>query len=77
MINQEAATKFHGERVILIADWNSYSDGKPWFAPDGIHLNTDGAFALARFLRTFLAPLASPQDDCGTSLHCGQSPSLR
>jgi ABC-type amino acid transport substrate-binding protein len=45
---------------IEIADWNSYSDGKPWFAPDGIHLNTDGAFALARFLRSFLGPLALP-----------------
>jgi len=45
---------------LVVADWNAYSAGKPWFAADGIHLNAGGAFGLAQLLRTFLEPLASP-----------------
>ncbi len=45
---------------LTVADWDSYSRGKPWFAPDGIHLNASGALALARFLRAFLVPGARP-----------------
>jgi hypothetical protein len=45
---------------LVVADWNAYSAGRPWFAPDGIHLNASGAFGLAQLLRAFLAPLASP-----------------
>lgn len=36
---------------VTIADWQSYSRGKPWFREDGLHLNTAGAIALARLLR--------------------------
>lgn len=34
-----------------IADWASLSRGKPWFAGDGLHLEPDGAMALARLIR--------------------------
>jgi ABC-type amino acid transport substrate-binding protein len=44
---------------LVVADWNAYSTGKPWFASDGIHLNASGAAGLAQLLRPFLAPLAS------------------
>lgn len=36
---------------LQIADWNAASRGKPWFARDGLHLNTAGAMGLARLLR--------------------------
>jgi hypothetical protein len=35
-----------------IADWAAVSAGRPWFAEDGIHLNRDGAMALAGLLRS-------------------------
>lgn len=36
---------------LVIADWNAYSRGKPWFREDGLHLTTAGALGLARLLR--------------------------
>ena len=45
---------------LTVADWDAYSRGKPWFAPDGIHLNASGALALAGFLRSFLVPGGQP-----------------
>jgi hypothetical protein len=36
---------------LVVADWNSYSRGKPWFREDGLHLTTSGALGLARLLR--------------------------
>jgi hypothetical protein len=36
---------------IEVADWESFSRGKPWFRQDGLHLNSAGAQALARLLR--------------------------
>lgn len=38
-------------RSLVIADWNAYSRGKPWFRTDGLHLTTAGATGLARLLR--------------------------
>jgi lysophospholipase L1-like esterase len=38
-------------REITIADWARLSRGKPWFAGDGLHLEPDGAMALARLIR--------------------------
>lgn len=38
-------------RELTIADWASLSRGKPWFAGDGLHLEPDGAMALARLIR--------------------------
>jgi hypothetical protein len=39
---------------LVVADWNAYSTGKPWFGPDGLHLSTRGATALATFLRPYV-----------------------
>jgi hypothetical protein len=36
---------------LLVADWNAYSRGKPWFRDDGVHLTAAGAGELAAFLR--------------------------
>jgi hypothetical protein len=41
---------------LVVADWNRYSAGEPWFGPDRIHLNVTGALGLARFLRQYVAP---------------------
>ena len=38
---------------LQVADWNAYSDGKPWFSSDGLHMSATGAQALALFLRPF------------------------
>ncbi len=47
---------------ITIADWNAASQGQPWFNGDGIHLNSAGAWGLARVLRP--AILAVCGDPC-------------
>jgi hypothetical protein len=39
---------------LLVADWNAYSSGKPWFGDDGLHLTSAGATALAAFLRSYV-----------------------
>ena len=39
---------------LVVADWNAYSAGKPWFGPDGLHLTSTGATALATFLRPYV-----------------------
>ncbi len=39
---------------LVVADWNAYSAGKPWFGSDGLHLNAEGATALAGFLRPYV-----------------------
>jgi len=36
---------------VVVADWNAYSRGKPWFREDGLHLTLSGAMGLARLLR--------------------------
>jgi hypothetical protein len=41
---------------LVVADWNAYSRGKPWFREDGLHLTVSGAHALARLLRPLVAP---------------------
>ena len=38
---------------MLVADWNAYSRGKPWFSSDGLHMSVNGADALAAFLRPY------------------------
>jgi hypothetical protein len=43
-------------KSIIPVDWNTYSQGHPeWFQGDGIHLDFDGAVAMATFIRTSLA----------------------
>ena len=39
---------------LVVADWNAYSAGKPWFGPDGLHLTPTGAVGLATFLRPYI-----------------------
>lgn len=41
----------HPRMPVRLADWNTFSKGRPWFASDRIHLNPTGAMALARLLR--------------------------
>jgi hypothetical protein len=43
---------------VLVADWNAASAGKPWFKPDGLHLNDEGAEHLASFLRPYVLQAA-------------------
>jgi hypothetical protein len=39
-------------RPLVVADWNAYSRGEPWFGDsEGLHLNASGAMGLARLLR--------------------------
>lgn len=38
-------------RNLVVADWNAYSRGKPWFRSDGLHLTAAGATGLSRLLR--------------------------
>jgi hypothetical protein len=45
---RNAARRWKG---LVVADWNAYSRGKPWFREDGLHLTPSGAMGLARLLR--------------------------
>lgn len=42
-------------RSLVVADWNAYSRGRPWFLPDGLHLTPTGAMSLARLLRPLVS----------------------
>lgn len=44
---------------LVVADWNAFSAGKPWFGDDGLHLNATGANALATFLRPHVVRAAA------------------
>ncbi len=46
-------------RSLVVADWNAYSRGRPWFRGDGLHLTTAGATGLARLLRPLVLAGAS------------------
>jgi hypothetical protein len=39
---------------LIVADWNAYSSGMPWFGSDGLHLTITGANALAAFLHRYV-----------------------
>lgn len=45
------ATARRWRNGLVVADWNAYSRGKPWFREDGLHLTVSGAMGLARLLR--------------------------
>lgn len=49
----------HKWRSLVVADWNAYSRGRPWFRADGLHLTSSGAMGLARFLRPLVLTGAS------------------
>ena len=36
---------------LVVADWDTYSRGEPWFRPDGLHLTSAGATGLSHLLR--------------------------
>jgi hypothetical protein len=38
-------------KQLRVADWNAWSQGRPWFSGDGYHLNGDGAIGLARMIK--------------------------
>jgi len=46
---------------LLVADWNSYSAGRPWFGSDGLHLSPRGAIELAAFVRPYVFRATSPE----------------
>jgi hypothetical protein len=39
---------------LVVADWNAFSAGRPWFRSDGLHLTSAGAVELAKFLRPYV-----------------------
>jgi len=45
--------------IVEVADWNTWSAGKPWFRTDGLHLTAEGATALAAWLRPYLLEAAA------------------
>lgn len=51
-----AARRWKG---LVVADWNAYSRGKPWFREDGVHLTASGAMGLVRLLRPLVVARAS------------------
>jgi hypothetical protein len=46
-------------KSLVVADWNAYSKGKPWFREDGLHLTVSGALGLARLLRPLVVTASS------------------
>jgi Putative Ig domain len=56
---------------LTILDWNAYSRSHPdWFQGDGLHLQADGAFAMASFIHSALvnAGIAQPPPAAATSV---------
>ena len=47
-------------KSLVVADWNAYSRGKPWFREDGLHLTVPGAMGLARLLRPLVVAGTAP-----------------
>jgi hypothetical protein len=44
---------------LVVADWNAYARGRPWFGSDGLHLTDSGASALAAFVRRHVLQVAA------------------
>lgn len=44
---------------LYLADWSAFSNSKPWFSQDGLHMGAAGAEGLARFLRPFVLRAAA------------------
>lgn len=66
---RETRGAYHGTNVairdaarrwpeLVVADWNGYASGKPWFGDDGLHLTSTGARALVSFLRPYVLAAA-------------------
>jgi lysophospholipase L1-like esterase len=56
----QAATR-RWPRRLRVADWATASQGRPWFASDGLHLNATGAMGLAQLLRPLVVAAAEPR----------------
>lgn len=61
-INAEIRTAERRWPELIVADWNAYSAGKPWFGTDGLHLSASGAIGLASFIRPFVIRASVAQD---------------
>lgn len=57
--NRRIRSASHRWKQLVVADWNAYSRGKPWFREDGLHLTASGAFGLAKLLRPLVLAGAS------------------
>jgi hypothetical protein len=58
-VNEAIRIASHRWPQMVVADWNAYSKGRPWFGPDGLHLTVSGADALAEFLRPYVFKAAA------------------
>ena len=47
-------------RSVEVADWATFSRGRPWFRADGLHPNAAGAQALATLLRARVSHVVDP-----------------
>ena len=45
---------------LQVAEWDTYSRGRPWFSSDGLHMGAAGAQGLAGFLRPYIFRAARP-----------------
>jgi hypothetical protein len=57
-INAVIGTEAQRFPLVQVADWNSWSAGKPWFRSDGLHLTDSGAQGLALMLRVYIVSAA-------------------
>jgi hypothetical protein len=57
-INAVIGTEAQRFPLVQVADWNSWSAGKPWFRSDGLHLTDAGAQGLALMLRVYIVSAA-------------------
>jgi hypothetical protein len=57
-INAAIGAEAHRFPLVQVADWNSWSAGKPWFRSDGLHLTDGGAHGLALMLRVYVVSAA-------------------
>lgn len=62
---------------LVVADWNAYSAGKPWFGSDGLHMSATGATALATFLRPYVYRAAAVHPERAIGLPAGSPRSGR
>jgi hypothetical protein len=60
--------------LVVIADWNADSQGQNWFNSDSIHLNSAGAWGLAKLLRPLI--LSACGDPCQPPPVLASSPSF-
>jgi hypothetical protein len=57
-LNAVIRTEAQQFSFVQVADWNSWSAGKPWFRSDGLHLTDAGADGLALMLRVYIVSAA-------------------